>query len=283
MPISATDVRYLAEIEPAAIKTMAGPLCAAYGVGLTAFGCKGNLVHSSGYHRSYNWIVDSPDSRYRLDDYSVRQSLDTSGDRNVCSAFDFVPGPWGTADNRQRMREITGRVLAAAKARDPRLAALREFAGTLDGRNVVTFNCADGGLKSPFDSSHLDHVHGSFWRSRAGRDHGGIVEIMLGDEMAWDLTTDKNFATEIQRVRALLAMLDPITTPYGAENNELARTLRRIEEQVAAGPALALTDAQLDALAGKVAALLGPQLRQIVDEELDEQSRAGADADPPGS
>jgi hypothetical protein len=284
MPISANDPRYRAEYEPAQIRAMRQPLCSAYGQPNTAFGCKGNLVHYSGYHRSYNWIVNSPDSRYRLNDYSVRNSLDTAGDRNACAAFDLTPGPWGSTLNRRRMREITGRVHAAAKARDPRLRALREFAGTLDGRTVVAFNCSDGSFKSPFDSSHLDHVHGSFWRSRAGWDHTGIINIILGDDDQMDHWTDPTVRTAAQRTDAIRSMDEEYQVDWGSgpqnETNQLAKTLRAIEAKLATGPVV-LSDAQLETVATKVAALLEPKLRSILDEELDEQSRAGADVDPP--
>lgn len=184
MPLSPSDPYYVAEITPASIAAMERPLCSAFGVGLDAFGAKGNTVHTSGYHRSRQWILNSPDSRYGSSDYSVTQALDKSGDQRWVSAFDFTPGVWGSADNRAKMRQITGRVYAAAKARDPRLSDLREFAGTLDGVNVVTFNCSDGAARSPFDSSHLDHCHGSFWRSRAANDHSGVLEVLLGDDMS---------------------------------------------------------------------------------------------------
>lgn len=186
MPLSPSNPAYIAEETPPAIAAMESPLCSAFGVGLDAFGAKGNLVHYSGYHRSRRWILTSPDSRYGSSDYSVRAAADQGGDADWVAAFDLTPGAWGTAENRQRMRLITGRVYAAAKARDPRLSDLREFAGTLDGRTVVTFNCSDGSLKAPFDSSHLDHVHGSFWRSRAGNNHAGIVEVMLGTQTGDD-------------------------------------------------------------------------------------------------
>lgn len=180
MPLSVNDPYYVAEDVPSAISAMSRPLCSAYGVGAAAFGAKGNTVHQSGYHRSRQWVLNSPDSRYGSGDYSVTQTLDKSGDQRWISAFDFTPGSWGTQDNRMKMRQITNRVYNAAKARDPRLANLREFAGTLNGTSVITFNCADGSLKSPFDSSHLDHCHGSFWRSRANNNHTGIIEVMLG-------------------------------------------------------------------------------------------------------
>ncbi len=182
MPLSVNDPSYKAETVPASIAAMEQPLCSAYGVGLYAFGAKGNLVHYSGYHRSRQWILSSPDSNYGSRDYSVTQSLDKGGDERWVCAFDFTPGSWGTAENRRRMVEITRRVYTAAKARDPRLSSLREFAGTLDGKTVVTFNCADGSLKGAFDSSHLDHVHGSFWRSRAGNNHSGILQVLLGQQ-----------------------------------------------------------------------------------------------------
>lgn len=195
MPLSPSDPSYRAETTPASIAAMEQPLCTAYRVGLDAFGSKGNLVHYSGYHRSRQWILNSPDSNYGSRDYSVTQTLDQSGDANWVCAFDFTPGSWGTPENRRRMVEITTRVYTAAKARDPRLSNLREFAGTFDGKNVVTFNCADGSLKGAFDSSHLDHVHGSFWRSRAGSDHTGIVHVMLGITDQGD--DDMTFLAEI--------------------------------------------------------------------------------------
>lgn len=213
MPLDTNNPYYVAEITPPAIAAMERPLCAAFGVGLYAFGAKGNTVHLSGYHRSRQWIIGSPDSRYGGDDYSVRQTLDQGGDQRWVSAFDFTPGDWGTAENRRRMIAITGRVHAAAKARDPRLSSLREFAGTLDGRNVVTFNCADGSLKSPFDSSHLDHVHGSFWRARADHDHSGIVSVMLGAPGGFLMALTDQQQTDLWEWLALL--VDPTTPPTG--------------------------------------------------------------------
>jgi len=184
MPLDPTDPYYIAEVTPASIGELGRGLCAAYNRPSSAFGSKGNTVHYSGYHRSRRWILRSTDSAYGSADYSVRQTLDKSGDENWISAFDFTPGSWGTPGNRALMRELTGRVYNAAKARDPRLSSLREFAGTINGTSVITFNCSDGSLKGAFDSSHLDHVHGSLWRSRAANDHSGILAVMLGDDMA---------------------------------------------------------------------------------------------------
>lgn len=180
MTISSNDVFYQAEIIPPSIEAMAAPLCEAYGVGRDAFGDKGNLSHNSGYHRSRRWILQSGDSKYGPNDYSVRLDPDKHGDENWVSAFDFTPGVWGSSDNRAKMIQITKRMRAAAKAGDPRVRNLREFAGTEDGVNVVTIDMQTGGDRDPFDPSHLDHCHGSFYRERAAMDHSGIVQVMLG-------------------------------------------------------------------------------------------------------
>jgi hypothetical protein len=178
--ISTNDRFYKAEFTPASIDAMAAPLRAAYGVGADAFGSKGNTDHDGGYHRSRRWVLLSPDSDNGASDYSVQLAADRGGNEDAVSAFDFTPGEWGSPDNRAKMMVLTKRLRAAARALDRRLADLREIAGTEDGENVVTFFAQGGVDKDPFNSSHLDHVHGSFWRSRNENNHQGIVEVMLG-------------------------------------------------------------------------------------------------------
>lgn len=265
MPLSPSDPYYVAEVTPASIAAMERPLCSAYRVGLDAFGAKGNLVHYSGYHRSRQWILNSPDSRYRSSDYSVTQSLDKSGDQRWVSAFDFTPGSWGTQDNRNRMIVITKRVRAAARARDPRLANLREFAGTEDGRNVVTFNCSDGSAKSPFDSSHLDHVHGSFWRSRAANDHTGIVEVMLGAPTGVFMALSDQQQQDLWEWMALL--VDPGTQPTGRPGDRFhfPPTLMQIKAKV---DALAAGGVDPAAVAALVVEQLAPVLDQLVEDKM---------------
>jgi hypothetical protein len=181
VPISTSDPRYIAEWVPSTISQIGTALRAHYGTGPNSFGAKGNTVHYSGFHRSENWIRNSPDSRYGVNDGSIKGSLNISQDRNAVSAFDFTPGSWGTHENRTLMVEITKRVHEAAKANDGRLRDLYEFAGTLDGSTVVTFYAHGGGFKTPFDRSHLDHVHGSIYRSRQLNSHQGIIGVMLGE------------------------------------------------------------------------------------------------------
>lgn len=198
MPLNVTDRWYRAETTPPTISRLGVGLCRAYNRPSGAFGAKGNLVHRSGYHRSRAWILHSPDSRHGARDGSVRQPLDQGGSDDDVSAFDFTPADWGSPRNRQLMAELTRRVFTAAKARDPRLSNLREFAGTLDGKTVITFNCADGSLKDPFDSSHLDHVHGSLWRSRAAADHAGILHVLLGTRAGLETGEDLMFLANVK-------------------------------------------------------------------------------------
>lgn len=197
MALSPSDPYYRAEVVPASIEAMAAPLCQAYGVGADAFGDKGNVYHDYGYHRSREWILNSPDSRYGSGDYSVQAGRDRGGARDNVSAFDFTPGEWGSSDNRRKMIELTKRMRAAARAYDPRLADLREIAGTEDGVHVVTFKAQGGGDLDPFDPTHLDHLHGSFWRDGAANDHRGIVDVMLGlgahteDDVSFIINADR--------------------------------------------------------------------------------------------
>src|SRR5262245_25402221 len=152
MPISPTDPYYRREVVPASLHAIGAPLCAAYGVGADSFGDKGNLSHFYGYHRSRDFILHSPSSSRGKDDYSIQLGADKGGDDYWVSAFDFTPGVWGTADNRAKMQTLTLRLLNASRVRDPRVAELREFAGTLDGKSVVTFDLTTMSFKAPFDS-----------------------------------------------------------------------------------------------------------------------------------
>lgn len=179
MPLDPGDPYYRAELISPTIAAMEHPLCDAYGVPLGNFGSKGNENHTSGYHRSRNWILNSPDSAHGSGDYSIQLGLD-HGDNDDVAAFDFTPGEWGSADNRAKMKQLTQRLLTACQNHDPRVASLREFAGTLNGTSVVTWDCSRNAFKTPFDSSHLDHIHGSIYRTKTRADHSGILSVMLG-------------------------------------------------------------------------------------------------------
>jgi hypothetical protein len=186
MPLDPGDPYYRAELISPTIAAMEHPLCDAFGVGLGNFGSKGNENHLSGYHRSRNWILNSPDSAHGSGDYSIQLGLD-KGNNDDVAAFDFTPGVWGSSDNRSKMKLITQRLLTACQNHDLRVANLREFAGTLDGSHVITWDCSRNAFKTPFDSSHLDHVHGSIYRTKTRADHSGIVSVMLGQTIGDDM------------------------------------------------------------------------------------------------
>jgi hypothetical protein len=307
MPIPISDRWYQSEYEPPEIMAMRAPLCLAYNRPNAAFGCRGDTEHYSGYHRSRSFIVNSPWSSQRLNDYSIQSTLDISeADWSRCCAFDFVPGAWGSVDNRNKMKAITRRFLEAAQERDPRLAALREIAGTLDGVNVARIRCSDGAILSPFDRSHLDHLHGSFWRSRARWNHSGIVQIMIGKEngMKMILVAEQPGAQVwlsnlIQR-RPIVSVADlnnvkgqATGTHWGADIwqsgtilNVGVGNLAGWGVDVTAGNPVELTQEQLDQIseAAREGAESGDaatpdEVRQVVDQELDEAFGAAKDAD----
>jgi hypothetical protein len=287
--INTRDVRYLSEVVPPSINALGRALRETFHCPADSFGAKGNEFHNYGYHRSTNWIRNSPDSRDRGQDYSIQGGLNQAADGNWIGAFDFTPGSWGSPRNRQLMSEITNRVYTAAKARDPRLANLYEFAGTLDGKHVITFKCADGSLKNPFDSTHLDHVHGSLWRSRAANDHTGILEVMIGVE---DVPLSREQGNALAEAWAMIASLrdgvpvGPVDTHPGGPNwlvvkvNALmtatAQSAQREQDMLAALRALAQqapdadTDvilARIDARTADVTGLIGQQSARIVELE----------------
>jgi hypothetical protein len=191
-PINVHDPRYLSEVVPPGIKALGAALRAEFHRPPIAFGDKGNEKHDFGYHRSANWILHSPDSRRGANDGSVNGALNQGGDPNWICAFDFTPADENKPENKVLMKAITQRVLDAAKARDPRLADVAQFAGTIDGDHVITFRGFDGAPLDPFDRTHLTHVHGSIFRSRAANDHTGIFEVMIGEDMG--LTAAQNNA-----------------------------------------------------------------------------------------
>jgi hypothetical protein len=178
MPLNMNDPYLRAERQPPALVALGVRLKSHYGVGAENFGIKGNEFHDDGYHRSRNFLLNS--SLGNGGDYSTNGSLNQGGNGDNNSAFDFTPGTWGTSDNTAKMIEMTKRTRAAARANDPRLADYYEFAGTEDGVHVVTFYAHGGGAKQPFDPSHLHHLHGSKYRSRADNDDTGLGDVLLG-------------------------------------------------------------------------------------------------------
>lgn len=156
----------------------------AYNTGPASVGVKGNAAHLSGGHRSQEWLKRSAYCENRT--YATQSNL-TGTQLLVCSALDFTPGAWGTADNRAKMRVLTKRTIDAMKA--GRCDELLEVFGTLDGKTVTGWR-NDLNVVVSSDSSHLDHLHLRFDRRYANDNAvmSKVAAILLEDDMA--LTDD---------------------------------------------------------------------------------------------
>lgn len=120
-------------------------------------------THFYGYHRSRDFDITS--GSQGSDDYSVVLEQDKKGAGDCASALDVtLPA--------NLMKEVSQRLLDAGKAEDPRLHAMREFFGTIDGVKVIGWdrhNPDDAHDDTPTtsDSSHTWHIHLSLYREFA--------------------------------------------------------------------------------------------------------------------
>lgn len=264
MPLNMNDPNVKAEIQPPQLLELGDKLKAFYQVGAAHFGIKGDENHLSGYHRSRNTLVHTPGAS-GSGDYSIQHSLDTQNmSWDDCSAFDMTPHNWGSTENNRRMIDATNRMYNASKKFDPRIQQCREYAGTFDGHSVVRFRCDGGAIQSPFDSSHLEHMHVSLWRSRVRWNHQGLYEVITGDDM---LTPDQQQQlTNIHdwmfdSARGLVAA-DP-GTPHIAvykPNEWLNKLITDVTTLLNRPTGGVPTDEQMEAMAERVAELLEPNL-----------------------
>lgn len=139
--------------------------------GCTFSGVLGDKAHTYGYHRGRNVLPSG--------DYSVRLSLDKLGTSRYASALDL-------SFTAAQMKVVTARLRKSAlDPNDPRMGAVREFYGTLNGRTVFGLtHTSENGFWSPAtsDSSHLWHIHLSFFRkfSNDYKSIRGVVDVMKG-------------------------------------------------------------------------------------------------------
>lgn len=140
----------MAEYAPDALRWLGRELPAKLGGQLS--GIVGDRAHTYGYHRGRNYVSAG--------DYSRQLPEDRAGDGEAASAID-----WSL--NTSQMKLYTQRLVDATSRRDPRVRYLREFYGTTNGSSV-TGRIHDGenaGWRSgSSDSSHLWHIHMSFFR-----------------------------------------------------------------------------------------------------------------------
>lgn len=146
-------------------------------VGGQLSGIVGDAAHTYGYHRAFNEIPSS--------DYSRRVPLDqVSGTAaSYASAVD-----WNLPDNL--MKTVTARLRTAAlHPEDNRLDGLREFYGTLDGSAVYGLSHDGHGQAWNFssaDSSHLWHIHLSFFRQHANDKAAADRVLSVVSGQSWE-------------------------------------------------------------------------------------------------
>lgn len=162
----------MGEYAPSTLVTLGKNIAKAIPGG-TFSGVLGDNAHSYGYHRARNVLPAS--------DYSRTLKRDKSGDGWAASAVDVSFTP-------KSQRLVTRRLLDAAKAKDPRLKALREFFGSLDSKKVRGYDLAYHSDSNQADNSHLWHVHLSIFRKYANdaKTVAGILSVIKGDDMSLD-------------------------------------------------------------------------------------------------
>lgn len=137
-------------------------------------GVAGDVHHSFGYHVD---PAELPGS-----DYSVQ----TKRDRRGAAQHPHDASAWDLSFDAGDMVLVTRRLLRAAKAHDPRMIAVREFCGTLDGRNTYPWDLHGNqseGINS-WDSSHLWHVHVSFYRDATEAQIRLLLDVLCGKPMS---------------------------------------------------------------------------------------------------
>lgn len=207
-------------------------------------GGKGDNNHLRGYHRSREWVLNSRFSLYHANDYSVTNSLDKGGDDRWFCALDATPR---TVD---QLIVMCQRLDVAVRAN--RFPQIREWYGNVNGDQIVDGWDNIRHQVATSDSSHLRHLHISFFRSRADWDHGELLSVLIGDEMS-SLTHDDEQAL-IWRVHALINNLPEVAGgPLKGEPNNVHAELQAISAALKDGApdtaaVLAGTQAQLDKL-----------------------------------
>jgi hypothetical protein len=148
-------------------------------------GVVGDANHGSGYHISRSVLI----AKGKTGDYSIQAPADKRGRADHASAIDIT---LSTA----QMRLVTTRLRVACTDNDPRIEPIREFIGSLDGRNVCGFNRYKTGRSVGWypsgysDSSHQWHVHVSVFRAYCDDANRmkGLAEVIAGvraGEFGW--------------------------------------------------------------------------------------------------
>lgn len=170
-------------------------------LGLKLGGILGDRAHTYGYHRARAVLPSS--------DYSVQLAADQKGDRWAASALDLTPA------NADGMVTMTRRLIHAVEQGDPRLKALREFFGTVNG-DTVTGRDVRTGRSVTADETHLWHLHCSGLRQYVNDADAwrAIMDVIVGNPLQEELEMDAEakaaFAALNKRLDGLQADVDAL-------------------------------------------------------------------------
>lgn len=277
------------EFIPAALTRLAARLAAHYAMPVSNIGMRGNEVHLRGYHRSRRWIKNSVWATSRTYSVSRTPGDRTGGDSDAVAAMD-VRFPTEAA-----LLAACRRLDAAVRA--GHLEKITEWYGNKDGDLRVDGYDNLANIVASSDPSHLWHLHMSFDRGRVDEDHTDVYETLTGvividvasmhafllSILTADTSTERqvrdmilggvqspaggvglltSVRSEIAALHASVADLATMVAAIGTSTPEVAAILAGVDERLAA-------------LRGQVKA----DTELVVDTELDEQSRAGADPD----
>lgn len=134
----------------------------------------GIYANKPGYHNKRQNLVWNSD-------YSVKLAIDALGPSDVAAAIDL------TIHTDSEMIKYSKRLRDACVAKDPRTKYIREWIGTVDGSTVACYihdtETQTFRFDGSRDSTHLWHIHISFFRKWAGDPEAGraIASILNGE------------------------------------------------------------------------------------------------------
>ncbi len=279
-------------------------------------GIVGDSAHKAtgGYHCGNNWLGDVG----RLNsDYSKRESSRDRPGTNAASALDIGDFDVTVNGRRHTLKALSVAIADACRRGDPRTRDVREIIYSADGRTVKRWDRL--GIRSTGGSDHTWHSHLSFHRDSEGRrdrddNFLGLLKAIVdgtpattstptpGDEMpllffaklAGDPTVrlvdsfmTNRFVTAVEFpvLKQALANNSLGTTVWEWPNNEAHKALFGVNiDSIDDTPEpllVTLSPEQLADLGVRIREGVPSldQIRGVVDDELDEQSRSGADND----
>src|SRR5690606_37757330 len=229
--------------------------------------------------------------------YSIRLALDKQGPSDKAAAIDLT---LSDAEMRKRTRYLAD----AAKRNDPRLAAVREFYGTLDSRTVygrIKDTRTGPWRASTADRSHLWHIHISIFRAYVDRwdELKPILSVLAGQTLKQWQTEEGNMPKRVadELLNRRLDKVDPDsgTSPSMTVANfvrwvhkhvvdiktmtrEQSATLAALSAAVGGGDVAAAVRAELDRHRAALVAELTENLATALSDEITEVPPAQVEA-----